>query len=143
MPLYRIEEIRRGTYLFFAWLLDVGSALRFLLPLSGAGVSLGLVVFCFEALPPKTAPMARSVGVLPLGFGSGLRLLGALPGALIPRPTGPESGSGFLDFGPGAFFPVSCPLSPSASAAWFLEFFVAARACFLSLLRAAASSASA
>ena len=110
------------------------------------------MVLCFAAvaLLPNTVPMARSTGAPPFGFAaSALRLLGAgalpaaAPGAM-PRPTGPESGSGFRDLAPWAFLPVSCALSPSASAAaaaWFLEFFLAAMACFLSLLRVAASSA--
>ena len=84
------------TNLFLAWLLEVGSAFRFLLAaVSGAGVSLGLVVFGFAAVLPKTLLIARSIGAPPfvvLGF-STLRLLeGALAdvGAAgeMPRPTG-------------------------------------------------------
>ena len=100
-------ETAQETCLFFAWPLEVGSALRFLAPLSGAGVSLGLVVvvLCFAAVLPKTVPMARSIGVPPFGFAaSALRLLGAgaAPGAagVMPRPTGPASGRGFRDFAP-------------------------------------------
>lgn len=140
------------TNLFLDWLLDVGSALRFLLGPSGPGVSRGLVVLGFEALGPNTVLIALSVAAPPppLALFSTLRRFGAglplePPAVDMPSPTPAElSAAGFRDLPlPCDFLDCSCCLpSPSASAAWFLEFFFAASACFRSLLRAAASSAS-
>lgn len=140
--------------LFLAWPLEVGSALRFLVVPSGAGVSLGLVGLGFGALPPYTLAIARSVGAVFVAsaalrsvatfrrFGAGVAPVVALD---IPRPTEAAASAGALrDFAlPCDFLGASWDLpSPSVSAACALEFFFAANACFRSLLRAAASSAS-
>lgn len=88
-------------FLFLGWLPPVGSALRFLAWLSGAGVPRGLDVLGLVILLPKTPLIARSMGtpllvlvllLVLLGF-STFRLLGAgvpLVGVALamPRPIG-------------------------------------------------------
>lgn len=118
---------------------------------SGAGDPRGLAVVLDFAVPlPKTLLMARSMAALPLALGSfsTFRLLdGPVPlfgvPLAIPSPTGVASAWCFLDLPvPGPFLVVSCAFgSASGSVACPLLFLFAANACFLSLLRAAASSA--
>ena len=104
---------RPDTYLFFTWFDPPGSALRFLEPASGTGVSRGLLGLGLAAFEPKTLLIARSMGALPfVVFSTFLRFAGGLPLTVavleIPRPTAAgESAGGFRDLGPPAFLPGS------------------------------------
>ena len=91
----------QGTNLFFAALLDVGKAFRFLGGSDvGAGVARGLDVFAFVVLLPNTLLMARSAACPlfdALLFSTFRRLDGGLPLVVaapeMPRPTGAAAAS--------------------------------------------------
>ena len=110
-----------STYLFFAWLVPPGRAFRFLAPVSGTGVSRGLLGLGLAPFDPKTLLIARSMEAPSfVGFSTFLRLAGGLPltAATFEMPSPTVAGTsvwGFRDLAPPAFLPDSPPFLPSWS----------------------------